>query len=674
MRAYKHPKPFSIAFAAEPHTLNKMAAEAEACLPLATVRVAEDVGDVELFVELTKQLGRRSIAVLIVPKSMSKLGSGWAWAAFRSHGIGGDQVDRERPYHCPDCGAVAVYHKKGDEGEDNVYAIYPRDVDLTLARVPMRCEQCDAPLWQECRIDFRTHQEVVFSPDGFFEPGPQQSSLNRPPSVRYPIGRYVYERYRDFFDIVIWDEAHDCNGLGTDIVAAYRNLTRAARLGWIENTASNMNGKASGVFTRAFHSSPEVRRRFRFDERGEFVKTYGVHQHVTRFVREKSEAGRYTGRLRKVTSSREAPGIQPQLTLLMVPYTISLMIEDLGAPLPPRLERCDEFHLDRDGSGAFADVVAGYEELSGFNTDWRGGHPRAWSSKRQACLAYVNAPWNTERITEIVCDEKTGRVRRDGDGNPLRRVLCEVPPAWDLHDERLLPKEERVLEDIDRALTEGHGISVMIGHVERGIQERLMWLIGRCLGRGAVRYCTASARCREAWYERAVKDDVRVIISHPRKLRTGLDLLHYPWIIFYQPIDDIYTMIQAKGRAWRLGQRWACEAHFFYYAGTEEHALLQRQADKLIADNLLRGGDLTGGLMSMGSQLTSVKATREALAQGDLRHLGVLLAQEAIGDWSPPEEIAAAEAARRAERRQMLRGAREKDLRVAREGFQMALF
>jgi hypothetical protein len=435
-----------------------------------------------------------------------------------------------------------------------------------------------------------------------------------------------------------------------------------------------MNGKASGVFTRAFHSSPEVRRRFRFDERGEFVKTYGVHQHITRFMREKDEAGRYTGRVRQVTSSQEAPGVQPHLTLLMVPYTISVMIEDLGAPLPPRLERCDEFPVDSGGSSAFADVVARYEKLSNFNTDAKGGHPRAWSSKRQACLAYLNAPWNAERITQIVYDQKTGRMKRDDRGRPVREVLCEVDPSWDLHDGRLLPKEEYILGEIDRALTEGHGISVMIGHVERGIQERLMWLIGRHLGRAAVRYCTASARRREAWYDRAVRDDVKVIVSHPRRLRTGLDLLRYPWIYFYQPIDNLYTMIQAKGRAWRLGQRWGCETHFLYYADTEEHALLQQQADKMIADNLLRGGELTGGLMTLGKQLSSVEATRDALTKGDLRHLGVLLEQEAIGDWAPPQAIAAYDAARRAERRARLRSLREEGLRASQKSFQMALF
>ena len=672
MRFYNHPKPFCIAFAAEPHTLNKMAKEARGCLPMATVRVAEDASQVEAFVDLTRQLDHRSLAVLIVPKSMAKLGEGWTWAAFRAHGIGGDQVDRRRPYHCCDCGAVVVYHEEGDDGEDCTYPVYDGDVEATLARTPMRCEVCGAPLWQYCRMDFGSGEPVVLSADGFFArdhvPGAGEGVLD----VRYPVAEYIYTRYRDFFDVVIWDEAHDCNGVGTDIVAAYRQLTRAARRGWIELTASNMNGKASGVFTRAFHASPEVRGRFRFDERAAFVQTYGLHEHVTRVVREITEAGRYTGRLRKVTVSSEAPGVQPHLTLLMVPYTISTMIEDLGAPLPPRLEACDAFATQPAPMDPFAEVVEQYRRLSDFDTQ---RHPRAQASQYQACLAYLNAPWNEERITEIVRDDKTDRTVRDKDGDPVRQVLIKVDPTWDIHDDRLLPKEERLLDELDRALREGHGISVMIAHVGRGIQQRLTWLMERHLGKkGTARYCTASARRRETWYAQAVRNDVKVIISHPRKLRTGLDLIHYPWIYFYQPVSNLYTMIQAKGRAWRLGQRWPCETHFFYYQDTEEHGLLQQQADKMIADNLLRGGDLSGGLMGMGQQMSSVEATREALAQGDLRHLGVLLEQEAIGDWVPQEQIEAYDRARRADRRARLSALRERDLEAVQTSFQMSLF
>ncbi len=96
MRAYNHPKPFCILFAAEEHTLNKMAREAQEYLPLSVVRVACDVAGVEVFVQATKGMDASAVAVLIVPKSMSKLGSGVA-AAFYLGPTHQQQQGQQRP-------------------------------------------------------------------------------------------------------------------------------------------------------------------------------------------------------------------------------------------------------------------------------------------------------------------------------------------------------------------------------------------------------------------------------------------------------------------------------------------------------------------------------------------------------------------------------------------------
>jgi intein/homing endonuclease len=647
MRTYQHPKPFCIAFAAEPHSLGKMAREARDCLPQAFVHVANTVADVESFVEQTRGMDFRATAVLIVPKSMGKLGSGWTWAANEGlYGMDG-RLDPRRPYHCPHCGQVITYVEEDGDGNDCALPVYDQNVEDTIGRVPTKCGVCGKALYQFCRRDFKTGRPLIPGlPEGFFgqdyEPGQVAA-----PRVRYPVAEYVYRRWRDFFDVVIWDEAHDANGdPGNDIVAAYRYLTSAARLGWLEATASNMNGYASNVFTRGFHSSSEIRRRFRYDEREEFVSTYGLYRRITRLVEE--EAGVYSGRLRKKVQTVEYPGVQPTLSLLMLPYTVVLLMEDLGAPLPPRLEVCDEFVTGPDQlTGPFARVVEAYRELSSFDTDRT---PRAWPSKQQACLAYLNAPWNTERITMLKYDDE-GRLVRDEDGNPVEQVLRTADPTWDIHDPEMLPKEKWLIETIDRALGADVGVSVMLAHVERGIQERLAWLVSTHLGYDGVRYCTANARRRQRWYEQCVRDGVKVILSHPGKLKTSLDLLAHPWIIFYQPLPDAIAVIQSKGRAWRLGQSLRCETRFLYYAQTEEHAMLVPLADKIIAHNLLRGGALAGGLMDMGHRLESAELTRKALRRGRLPHLGTLLEQGAIGEWLPPDQVAERDRQRREQRR-----------------------
>jgi hypothetical protein len=53
---------------------------------------------------------------------------------------------------------------------------------------------------------------------------------------------------------------------------------------------------------------------------------------------------------------------------------------------------------------------------------------------------------------------------------------------------------------------------------------------------------------REAWYARQIKEGVQVVISHPKLVETGLDLLDFPTIISYSES----SILQLRcSRAWR---------------------------------------------------------------------------------------------------------------------------
>jgi len=650
MASYRHAKPFCIAVAAQPHALHKMAREAKDCLPQAFVYVANRVEDVERFVRKTKGMDHRAIAVLIVPKSMSKLGCGWISAGVQGcHGQRG--IDRDRPYHCPTCGRVATWTHKDSKRTETVTPVYSESLDASLGKCKTRCEGCCGPLFQDCRVDHRGKPRIPGAPPGFWDVETYKAGTNgRCDRVRYPVAEYIWRRWRDLFDVCIWDEVHDANGdPHKDIAAAYRYLTGSARLGWVEATASNFNGYAEDLFHRLRHVSAEVRRRFAHGETEAFVATYGLHKRTTRLVGQSS--GRYSGRTRRQVILDRYPGVQPGLALLLLPHTIVLLLEDLGAPLPPRLEACHEIAtraLPPPCPGWDA-VWEEYRKIESFDIEKT---PRAFGSKQQAYLAYLNAPWNEEQITQWRRDDTGATVRLPG-GDPVLDVLHTAPATWDIDDPTLLPKERWLIEYVDRALSRGVGVSVLIEHINRGIPERLRFLIQHHLGYRNVRFCTADARHREAWYHRCVRDGIGVIMSNAKKLETALDLLHHPCIVFYQPTNDAVAVIQAKGRAWRLSQADPCETMFAYYANTEEHAVMVSLADKIIAHNLLRGADLTGGIMDLGHRLVSTEAARTALQLSNLPHLGTLLQEGARGDWLPKDEIIAIDRQRREARHEL---------------------
>jgi hypothetical protein len=71
---------------------------------------------------------------------------------------------------------------------------------------------------------------------------------------------------------------------------------------------------------------------------------------------------------------------------------------------------------------------------------------------------------------------------------------------------------------------------------------------------------------RESWYERQLRAGVQAVICHPKLVQTGLDLIDFPTILFYETGYSIYVLRQASRRSWRIGQRLPVKVKFLHYA------------------------------------------------------------------------------------------------------------
>ena len=99
-------------------------------------------------------------------------------------------------------------------------------------------------------------------------------------------------------------------------------------------------------------------------------------------------------------------------------------------------------------------------------------------------------------------------------------------------------------------------------------------------------------------------------------VQTGLDLLDFPTIIFYQTGYSIFTLRQASRRSWRIGQDKPVRIHYLHYQGTMQERALELVGKKLSA-SLAIEGKLTGdGLASLcaGEDMTLMLA--RALVEG----------------------------------------------------------
>ncbi|MFQ3660678.1 MAG: helicase-related protein, partial [Anaerolineae bacterium] len=132
----------------------------------------------------------------------------------------------------------------------------------------------------------------------------------------------------------------------------------------------------------------------------------------------------------------------------------------------------------------------------------------------------------------------------------------------------------------------------------RDIQPRIESLIRKHVP-GAVPYIlqnTVQAERREKVIEEQIRAGVNVLICNPELVKTGLDLIYFPTLIFYEITFNLGTMMQAAARAYRLNQTHACcKTYYIFAEGTMEHTAVQLMSRKQRAAKLLTGDiGLTG--------------------------------------------------------------------------------
>ena len=96
---------------------------------------------------------------------------------------------------------------------------------------------------------------------------------------------------------------------------------------------------------------------------------------------------------------------------------------------------------------------------------------------------------------------------------------------------------------------------------------------------------------REEWIQSFRGD---VLITHPRNVQTGLDLIQFPEVVWYQQDYSVYIVRQASRRSWRIGQKEPVNVHHLYYKSTIQEKAITLNVKKLRAA-LLTEGELTDG-------------------------------------------------------------------------------
>ena len=410
-----------------------------------------------------------------------------------------------------------------------------------LNRKKQKCRDCGEPLWAADAS------------------GPR----------RFPLATYLKNKYPGYFDLLISDECHEYKGAATAQGIALDHLGKAARQ-ILALTGTLLGGYSSNLFYLLFRVSPDIRKDFKFRDIKKWMERYGVLEKIT-FVSTDDE-GRASLKKAQEVRWRERPGISPALIPELLPRAIFLKLSDLNIALPTYREIAHSIDMEPDQKEAYREFQE--DLLNELRIALNQGSKRLLGVYLQALLGYSDSPW----IQETIKDKESGRV------------LAESTP---LLENTLYPKEKELLRICTKANRNERKTVVYCVHTEtRDITERIKKILGEAgLEAEVLKAAKVKAGEREEWIQ-SFKGDV--LITHPRNVQTGLDLIQFPEVVWYQQDYSVYIVRQASRRSWRIGQKEPVNVHHLYYKNTIQEKAITLNVKKLRAA-LLTEGELTDG-------------------------------------------------------------------------------
>jgi len=405
----------------------------------------------------------------------------------------------------------------------------------------------------------------------------RQVDKDKPSTNRLSLASYFKTFPKGWIDLLILDELHELKGGDTAQGNAFGSIASQAKK-CVGLTGTLLNGYASSLFYILFRLNPKMMKeklKLDYSDLSRFVELYGAVQEFRQDM-EMDMEGKVTHMGRKV-NVRELPRINPYLLTLMLPFTIFLRLDEMNIALPDYEEHIQIIEPDQEWIGEYREYLSDLASS-------------AHRNKR------VLGSLANDSIS--ICDL------------PFKDAFCEY--AANAHyrapvDESFqTAKEKALISNIEAEFANGRKCLVFVTYTNLGTSARIEGLLREQFPRKTIQVLPASvnANKREKWIEDHPCD---VLICNPELVKTGLDLLEFPTIIFYQTTYNVFTLKQASRRSWRIGQENKVKVIFMTYNNTAQRKALSLISQKLSASNSLEGR------LSLGNDLAALEEDSSSL-------------------------------------------------------------
>ena len=389
-----------------------------------------------------------------------------------------------------------------------------------------------------------------------------------------------------FFDYGIGDEVHQLTAGDTAQGNALGTLAACTdRL--VVLTGTLLSGYADDLYHLLFRLEAEkmVGLGYEWGEAGvrSFAETYGVLEKITTI----QPADNACSKARVTTQVKRRPGASPLLFgKFLMELGAFISLEDISCDLPTYTEEVIGVEMDPALRAAYRQLE---DDVKRALKEHRGNQS-VMSVGLNALLMYPDRPYEVGELYGWEFNEETGR-----------REKFLIAQAEDLDRERLQAKERRLLEIVQAEVRAGRRCHIYAVYTQkRDVTRRLESILAREGIRVAVLTSDVPTEKREAWIEKKLEEGVRVTISHPKIIETGLDLLSHPTLIFYESGYSLHTLRQASRRSWRIGQRQPVRVFYLHYEDTVQTTCLRLMGKKLLVSLAMEGKFSEEGLQALG--------------------------------------------------------------------------
>ncbi len=224
----------------------------------------------------------------------------------------------------------------------------------------------------------------------------------------------------------------------------------------------------------------------------------------------------------------------------------------------------------------------------------------------------------------------------DGEnGSAIRKVPLMELPAINPNGHKWLPKEDWLASFCKVEKQQGRKVLVYVRQTgTRDIQDRVQMPLQSAGLRVAILGGNIDPRKREDWILKRV-NAIDALICNPRLVETGLDLVLFSTVVYFEIEYSLYTLWQSLRRVWRLGHSQPVKAVFSIYSSTMEAKALSLIGRKMKAAQLLFGDEVGGAIVPEDDGDFLTQLARDVLNGTKLADLQTLFADEMQVSNSP---------------------------------------